>query len=74
MRTVTIDILEGTDESLVLNILNDLSNKNLIRFQRFESVVLPGSPMTINELDLMLDVAERGPFLSIEELQARLSL
>lgn len=74
MRTVTIDILEGTDESLVLNILNDLSNKNLIRFQRFESVVLPGSPMTINELDLMLDEAERGPFLSIEELQARLSL
>lgn len=74
MRTVTIDILEGTDESLVLNILNDLSNKNLIRFQRFESVVLPGSPMTKDELDLMLDEAEKGPFLSVEELKARLSL
>lgn len=74
MTRLIIDILDEGDKESVLKKLNEFRGKQWIRYSRFNSAVLPGSPMTLEELNEMIDEAERSPSLSVEEFKARLGL
>ena len=74
MTRLIIDILDEGDKEVVLNKLNEFRGKQWIHYSRFNSAVLPGSPMTPEELNEMIDEAERSPSLSVEEFKARLGL
>lgn len=74
MTRLIIDILDDGDKESVLNKLNEFRGKQWIRYSRFNAVVLPGSPMTVAEVNEMIDEAERSPSLSVEEFKARLGI
>lgn len=74
MTRLIVDILDEGDKQLILDKLNEFRNKQLIRYSRFNAAVLPGSPMTINELNEMIDESERSPSLSVDEFKTRLGI
>ena len=74
MTRLIIDILDEGDKESVLNKLNEFRGKQWIRYNRFNAAVLPGSPMTAEELNEMIDEAENSLSLSVGEFKARLGL
>ena len=74
MTRLVIDILDEGDKESVLNKLDEFRGKQWIRYNRFDSAVLPGSPMTLEEFNEMIDEAERSPSLSAEEFKLRLGI
>lgn len=74
MTRLIIEILDDGDKEFVLNKLNEFREKQWIRYRRFNAAVLPGSPMTVAEVNEMIDEAEQSPSLSVEEFKARLGI
>lgn len=74
MMRLIIDILDEGEKQSVLDTLNELRGKQWIRYNRFNAAVLPGSPMTVNEINEMIDEAEQSPSLTVDEFKARLGL
>lgn len=74
MTRLIIDILDEGSKESVLNKLNEFRGKQWIRYSRFNAAVFPGSPMTVEELNDMIDEAEQSPSLSVEEFKARLGI
>jgi hypothetical protein len=74
MTQLIIDILDEGDKSSVLQKLDEFQGRHWIRYSQFSAAGLPGSPMTQQELDSMLDEAENSPSLSVDAFKARLGI
>lgn len=74
MTRLIIDILDDGDKVSVMKKLDEFRGKQWILYNRFSAAVLPGSPMTVEELNEMIDEAEKSPSLSVDEFKARLGI
>ncbi len=75
MTTLEVNILIDSDEPFVMSILNAMAEKNLIRVNTpDESLVRPGSPMSVKRLNQFIDRSERSGRISADDAKARLGL
>ncbi|GAB3316780.1 hypothetical protein GCM10027299_07440 [Larkinella ripae] len=74
MRTIEVNILADDDEEFVMNILNALAQKRIIAINTPKETVRPGKPMTVNELNWMIDESEQSRSYSVEEAKAMLGI
>lgn len=76
MENVSFDIVSIKDRKLIMGFLSVLEEEGRIRLKsrQYDSDILPGKPMTIEELRNRIEEAERSPRLSFEEAKSRLGL
>ena len=59
-----------------MGFLSVLEEEGRIRLKsrQYDPDILPGKPMSLEELNEMIDEAERSPTISVEEFKARLGI
>lgn len=74
MKTFQIDVLEENNEGLVMNLLQALEKNKIVRFSTKKSHVTPGEPMSVNELDNLLDKSLKSKSYSYDDAKKYLNL
>lgn len=74
MSTLIVKILDDRDEGPVMRLLSELVKQHAVEVSTEDSSLMPGSPMTIDQLNALIQQAEQSPRLSVEEVKARLGL
>ena len=65
MKTLELDIFSDTDEDEVMKYLRVLEDKHLIGLRKSKSTVLPGEPLTVEELNRQIDIEIRFIFYDL---------
>lgn len=74
MKTYELTIVSEADEEHVLGTLRDWEQKQIIQFTNTDSPIFPGKPYTVEELDKLIEDAQKGPFYTVEEAKSYLGL
>lgn len=74
MSTLTLKILDDRDEEFVMNILVALAKKRIIEVPTRDPFLMPGTPMTEEQLSARVNEARQTRPLSVEEVKTRLGL
>ena len=74
MKAITIHIFDEEQKDLVFKYLDELRFKKIIGYSQKSSHVMPGEPMTHEEIDELIDEAMKGPFYSVEEARKILNI
>ncbi len=57
-----------------MTLLHELVERQIIEVSTKDPFLMPGTPMTVDQLNARIEQAERSPRLSVEEVKARLGL
>lgn len=81
MTRLTIDILNSKEEALFMSILEAFKKQKVIRLKKekipktaSENYAMPGSPMTEEELEKIVDKAEKGIPMTYEQIKHRFEI
>ena len=74
MKTIELDIFVDSDEEEVMRYLQVLEAKHIIGLRKMRSTVLPGEPMSVNELNRQIEKSERSKSYNAQEARKYLGL
>lgn len=74
MKTLELDIFSDTDEDEVMKYLRVLEDKYLIGLRKSKSTVLPGEPLTIEQLNRQVEKSEKSRAYTPQEAREYLGI
>jgi hypothetical protein len=75
MTTLDVTILADSDEPFVMSILGAMAEKKLIRVNATDvSIVRPGSPLSVAQLNQQIEKSERSGRVSVEDAKKQLGV
>ena len=74
MKTIELDIFVDSDEEEVMRYLQVLEAKHIIGLRKMKSTVLPGEPMSVNELNRQIEKSEMSKSYNVQEARKYLGL
>lgn len=74
MKTLELDIFSDTDEDEVMKYLRVLEDKHLIGLRKLKSTVLPGEPLTIEQLNRQVEKSEKSRAYTPQEARKYLGI
>ncbi len=74
MKTLELDIFSDTDEDEVMKYLRVLEDKHIIGLRKSKSTVLPGEPLTVEQLNRQIEKSEMSKAYSSQEARKYLGI
>ncbi len=74
MKTLELDIFSDTDEDEVMKYLRVLEDKHLIGLRKSKSTVLPGEPLTVEQLNKQIEKSETSRAYTPQEARKYLGI
>ena len=74
MKTIELDIFVDSDEEEVMKYLQVLEAKHIIGLRKMKSTVLPGEPLSVNELNRQIEKSEMSKSYNVQEARKYLGL
>jgi hypothetical protein len=74
MKTLELDIFSDTDEDEVMKHLRVLEDRHIIGLRKSKSTVLPGDPLTVEQLNRQIEKSEMSRAYTPQEARKYLGI